>query len=129
MDARNTVAGTVTIRNGRIAAVGGAAPRNAARDAAPGTRVIDLRGQTVVPGLIESHVHGLELGLRAGNHTPVLENATSIREVQEALAAHARTVPEGQWVTSMGAWHPNQWAERRHPTLQELDEAVPNRPL
>ena len=125
MDARSTVASAVTLRNGRIAEVrSGPPPRQV-----PGVQVIDLRGRTVVPGLVESHLHGLELGLRAGAHTPLLENTTSIREVQEVLAAHSKNVPEGQWVTAMGAWHPNQWAERRHPTLAELDEAVPNHPV
>jgi predicted amidohydrolase YtcJ len=38
-------------------------------------------------------------------------------------------VPAGQWITSMGGWHPNQWAEHRHPTRQELDQAVPDRPV
>src|SRR5690606_2672421 len=61
-------------------------------------------------------------------HT-ILENTASIREIQEALAARRRDVPEGQWITSMGGWHPNQWAEHRHPTLKELDEAVPDRPV
>jgi predicted amidohydrolase YtcJ len=126
MDARNSVVSAVTVRNGRFAAVG-----DAARPAAvpPNTQVIDLRGRTVVPGIVESHLHGLELGLRAGYHTPLLENTTSIREVQEVLAEHRKTVPEGQWVTAMGAWHPNQWAEHRYPTLKELDEAVPDRPV
>ena len=126
MDARNTVASTVTVRKGRITTVGNAAQRPATP---PGTQVIDLRGRTVVPGLIESHVHGLELGLRVGYHMLLVENTTTIREVQEALAAHRKTVPEGQWITAMGAWHPNQWAEHRHPTRKELDEAVPDRPV
>ena len=50
----------------------------------------------------------------------------SIREIQEALAARRKDVPEGQWITSMGGWHPNQWAEHRHPTRRELDQAVPD---
>ena len=82
-----------------------------------------------MPGLIEAHIHSVSLANRPGYHT-ILENTTSIREVQEALAARRRKdVPEGQWITSMGGWHPNQWAEHRHPTLQELDEAVPDRPV
>ena len=81
-----------------------------------------------MPGLIEPHIHSVSLANRPGYHT-ILENTTSIREVQEALAARRKDVPEGQWITSMGGWHPNQWAEHRHPTLAELDEAVPDRPV
>jgi len=122
-DAGNTVVNTVTIRNGRFAAVGGRPPK-----AGPGVRAIDLRGKTVVPGLVEPHIHIVSLGNRPGYHT-ILENTTSIREVQEALAARRKSVPEGGWITSMGGWHPNQWAEHRHPTLAELDQAVPDRPV
>ncbi len=123
MDAQNTVASAVSIRNGRFVAVGaGAQPPS------PGTRVIDLRGRTVVPGLIEGHVHIVSLANRPGYHT-ILENTSSMREIQEALAARRRGVPDGQWITSMGGWHTNQWAERRRPTLKELDEAVPDRPV
>src|SRR4051794_16117060 len=56
MDARNTIATSVTIRNGRFATIGaGAAPRS------PAGQVIDLRGRTVVPGLIEGHIHSVSL--------------------------------------------------------------------
>src|SRR6185503_19769767 len=112
MAAKNTVDSSVTIRNGRIAAIGGNPPA--------GVKVVDLRGRTVVPGLIEGHVHIVSLANRPGYHT-ILESTTSIRELQETLAARRKSVPEGQWVTSMGGWHPNQWAEHRHPTLKELD--------
>jgi len=123
MDARNTVARTVSIRNGRIATVGDATPTRRAGD-----RVIDLRGRTVVPGLIEPHVHIVSLANRPGYHT-ILENTRSIREVQDALAARRKEVPAGQWITSMGGWHPNQWKEHRHPTRQELDDAVSDCPV
>jgi predicted amidohydrolase YtcJ len=122
MDARNTVARAALVRNGRFVAVGDSVPT------AAGTRVIDLEGRTVVPGLIEPHVHIVSLANRPGYHT-ILENTTSMGEIQEALAARRRDVPEGQWITSMGGWHPNQWRERRRPTLRELDEAVPDRPV
>ena len=123
MDAAGTVANAVTIRNGRFVTVGGKAPA-----AGRGVRVINLRGRTVVPGLVEPHIHSVSLANRPGYHT-ILENTTSIREVQEALAARRKNVPEGAWITSMGGWHPNQWAEHRHPTLAELDQAVPDRPV
>jgi hypothetical protein len=123
LDARETVASTVSIRNGRFVSVGGKPPK-----AGPSVRVIDLHGRTAVPGLVEPHIHIVSLGNRPGYHT-VLENTVSIREVQEALAARRKEVPAGAWITSMGGWHPNQWAEHRHPTLAELDEAVPDRPV
>jgi predicted amidohydrolase YtcJ len=123
LDARNSVVSAVAIRNGRITSAGNNAPPRTAN-----TRVIDLRGRTVVPGLIEGHVHIVSLANRPGYHT-ILENTTSIREIQEALAARRKSIPEGQWITSMGGWHTNQWAEHRYPTLKELDEAVPDRPV
>jgi predicted amidohydrolase YtcJ len=123
MDARNTIARTVSMRNGRFVAVGDAAPARG-----PNTRVIDLKGRTVVPGIIEGHDHVVSLANRPGYHT-ILENTTSIREIQEVLAARRKDVPQGAWITSMGGWHPNQWAEHRHPTRQELDAAVPDRPV
>jgi len=121
MDDRNTIATTVSIRNGRFIAVG-------SRASGPNTTVIDLKGRTAVPGLVEPHIHSVSLANRPGYHT-ILENTTSVREVQEALAARRKSVPDGQWITSMGGWHPNQWKEHRHPTRQELDEAVPDRPV
>ena len=72
MNATDAVVNTVTIRNGRFTAVGGAAPRPAA-----GRRIIDLRGRTVVPGIIDNHNHIVLMGNRPGYHTP-LENAASI---------------------------------------------------
>ncbi len=123
MDARNTVVQTIAIANGRVISAGDRAPARG-----PGTRVIDLKGRTVVPGIIEAHIHSVSLANRPGYHT-ILENTTSIRDVQQTLAARRKDVPDGQWITSMGGWHPNQWAEHRHPTRRELDEAVPDRPV
>src|SRR5688572_7572832 len=122
-DAGGTIARVVAIRGGRFVYVGDRRP-----DVERGARVIDLRGRTVVPGLIEGHVHIVSLANRPGYHT-ILENTTSIKEVQQALAARRKDVPEGQWITSMGGWIPLQWRERRRPTLKELDEAVPDRPV
>ena len=122
-NAASAVVSNVTLRNGRFITVGGPVPK-----AAPNVQLIDLRGHTVVPGIIEPHVHIVSLANRPGYHT-ILENTTSIREVQEALAARRKDAPEGAWITSMGGWHPNQWAEHRHPTRAELDAAVPDRPV
>ena len=123
MDAANSVVNAVAIRHNRILAVGGAVPK-----AGGGVRVINLGGRTVVPGLVEPHIHIVSLGNRPGYHT-ILENTASIKEVQEALVSRRKDVPAGAWITSMGGWHPNQWVEHRHPTLAELDAAVPDRPV
>ena len=126
MDDRGTVARSVLIQDGRIAAVG-----HSAGGSARGTEVINLKGRTVVPGLIESHTHFVSLANRPGYHVAELELASSIAEVQEMLAARRAVgdVPEDGFITAMGGWHPNQWAEQRLPTLRELDEAVPDRPV
>ena len=80
MDPGATVATTLTIRNNRFVAVGGHTPKSG-----KGVRVINLKGRTVVPGLVEPHVHIVSLANRPGYHT-ILENTSSLREVQEALA-------------------------------------------
>ncbi len=123
IDASNAVANSVTIRHNRIVAVGGQVPK-----AGAGVRIINLGGRTVVPGLVEPHIHIVSLGNRPGYHT-ILENTASIRDVQNELAARRKDVPAGAWITSMGGWHPNQWSEHRHPTLAELDAAVPDHPV
>ncbi len=123
LDDKNTIVSAVAIRNGRFISVGNAA------NPGPGAKVINLRGRTVIPGIVEGHVHVVSLANRPGYHVP-LEMTTTIRELQEALAARRPGVPEGQWITSMGGWHPFQWVDvRRRPTRAELDEAVPDRPV
>ena len=125
MDRRNTIASSVTIKNGKFVHVG----HGRGHGDGDGAKVVNLRGRAVVPGLVEPHIHSVSLANRPGYHT-ILENTTTIREIQEALAARRRDVPTGQWITSMGGWHPNQWVDvRRQPTLAELDAAVPDRPV
>lgn len=125
MDPRGTIATSVTVRSGRIAAVATARgiPRHS--DCA---RLIDLRGRTVVPGLIDNHAHIVAVGLRPGHDTR-LEAAASIADVQAALRRRAADVPRGQWITAIGGWHPNQLAEKRLPTGAELDAATTTHPV
>jgi len=123
MDGRNTIARAATIRNGRFVTVGQTPPA-----AAQGARTIDLRGRTVVPGIIDAHNHFVNLGNRPGYHT-VIENATSIADIQKTLAARRPNVPADEFITAMGGWHTNQFRERRLPNRNELDEAVSDRPV
>ena len=127
MDRNNTVTNAVAMSNGRFVAVG-----NAAMGRRQGARVIDLRGRTVVPGIIDNHNHIVLMGNRPGYHTP-LENAASIRDVQQTIAARAKGIPGGAWITTIGGVHRNQLvppgAMPRLPTRAELDEAAPNNPV
>jgi hypothetical protein len=119
VDGRGLVATTVTIRNGRIAAVG------ESMALAPDARTIDLGGRTVVPGLVDGHVHFTRAGLNPGYEARRIERAFSIAELQQAIADRAASAPPGAFITCIGGWNHTQFAERRRPTRAELDEAAP----
>src|SRR5258705_359929 len=131
MDDENTVASAVSIRDGRFVEVGHAARGRHGHD----TRVIDLRGRTVVPGIIDNHNHIVLMGNRPGFHTP-LENAYSIPDVQAIYAERAARLPNRDaWITTIGGVHfnhiygnPNDPLSGRFPTRHELHAAVPNNP-
>lgn len=126
MDRQNRVVSSVLIENGEFAAVGEQG------GASPGcTRVINLHGRTVVPGLIDNHNHIVLLGLRPGNDVR-LDKARSIAKAQQLLSARAATVPPGEWVVTLGGIHRNQFVAppdvARFPNLAELDAALPAHP-
>src|SRR5258706_439524 len=131
MDDENSVVSAVSIRDGRFAEVGHASRGQHGHD----TRVIDLRGRTVVPGIIDNHNHIVLMGNRPGFHTP-LENALSIQDVQKIYAARAAGLPNRDaWITTIGGFHTNHLyatpgvsTSGRFPTIGELDAAVPNNP-
>jgi predicted amidohydrolase YtcJ len=129
MDRNDSVVSSVLIRNGKFAAVG----HRRGDDGGDGcARTINLHGRTVVPGIIDNHNHIILLGLRPGHDTRI-ENARSIPEVLSTLAARAREVPAGDWITSLGGFNINQFtpppAAPRFPTLAELDAVTPNHPV
>src|SRR5438552_2628286 len=132
MDDENTIVSSVSITDGRFAEVGNAArPHHG-----PNTKVIDLRGRTVVPGIIDNHNHIVLMGNRPGFHTP-LENAYSIPDVQAIYAERAAGLPDRDaWITTIGGFHfnhiydkPDKPLSGRFPTLLELDAAAPNNPV
>src|SRR5207245_7473569 len=124
LDARNSIVASVTIKDGKFAGIG----REGRGDGGPCMRVIDLRGRTAVPGLVDNHNHFVLLGLRPGHDTR-LETAASIADVQAAIRARTKTVKAGAFITAMGGWTPAQFAENRLPTLAEPDAASPNNPV
>jgi hypothetical protein len=124
MDARNSIVSEVTIQEGRFETVGRAGNARLS----PCTKVIDLRGRTAVPGLIDNHNHIVLLGIRPGHDTR-LETAASIADVQAAIRTRSKGVPAGAFITAMGGWNPAQFTEKRLPTLAELDAAAPDHPV
>ena len=126
MDRHQRIARVVAIQDGRIVYVGN--DMRAARRPFDGNpTMIDLRGRTAIPGLIDCHNHLVLMGNRPGHHTP-LENAYSVADVQRTYRERARRAPAGAFITTIGGFHPNQFREVRLPTLAELDQAVPDHP-
>lgn len=124
LDKQNSTASEVTIQNGRIDTIGPIGTRRVS----PCTKVVDLGGRTVVPGIVDNHNHIVLLGLRPGHDTR-LETAASIADVQAIIKTRAAKVPAGEFITAMGGWNSAQFAEKRLPTLAELDAAAPNHPV
>jgi predicted amidohydrolase YtcJ len=116
-------ASAVAIRDGEILAVGTAREIEALAGAA--TRVLDLQGATVLPGLVDSHTHLFELGARL-ERVDVYDVATE-EEAVERVVARARGVPPGQWIVGQG-WDEGAWANH-YPTKALLSERVPDHPV
>ncbi|KAK0629471.1 amidohydrolase family-domain-containing protein [Bombardia bombarda] len=129
MDGSNKVVSVISIKDGKIVYVGDSRT-DALRQGSlsPSPRLVDLKGRTVVPGLIDCHNHIVLFGNRPGYHTP-LENAYSIADVQATYRNRASGVPTSSFVTTIGGFHPNQFREGRLPTLAELDAVTPNHPV
>ena len=100
--------------------------RSHAQAIGPCAQTINLRGATVIPGLIDSHVHYLRAGTNPGHEVRIIETATSIAELQQMISDRLR---RGRCLTAIHhlRWRlePNGFAERRLPTPAELDEAAP----
>ena len=90
-----------------------------------GTRVIDLQGATVLPGLVDSHTHVFQLGLSLSRVN--LYDVETEEEAVARVAERARQVPAGQWIVGQG-WDEGRWADR-YPDKTLLTEAVPDHPV
>ena len=132
VDPAFTIAQAIAIAGDRIVAVGPDAAMAAM--ASPATRVVDLKGKAVIPGITDGHAHMDREALR--NVFPALGPVRSIRDIQDRIAELARAKQPGEWIVTMPIGDPPYYfdvpeslAEKRWPTRQELDAAAPENPV
>jgi len=124
MNAQSPSATAIAIKADRIVAVG--ASDEIAKMAGASTRVVDLGGKTVVPGLIESHAH--LLGMGRAMMILDLTGAASEEAIADLVRARAAELGPGQWIEGRG-WDQNLWEVKRFPTFQSISEAAPQNPV
>jgi predicted amidohydrolase YtcJ len=122
--AAQPTAQAVAVRGDRIVLVG--TNQAALELRGPGTRIIDARGATLVPGLQDSHGHFTGLG--ASLQILRLRGTTSYDEIVEMVRARAATARPGEWIQGR-SWDQNDWPVKDWPTHQKLTEAAPNNPV
>ncbi len=125
LDRANPQASAIAIRDGRFLAVGTEAE---VRAAAPQATVIDAKGRRVIPGLIDSHMHIIRGGL---NYNMELrwDGVPSLADAMAMLKQQAAVTPAPQWVRVVGGFTEHQFAEKRLPTIEELNAAAPDTPV
>jgi predicted amidohydrolase YtcJ len=125
MDGQSSIVEALAIKDGKILATG----RNASITAlvGPRTRVLDLAGKTVIPGLIDTHAHFKAAGL--SDYVVNMSRAKTVAEALDAIKTFVAKKKPGEWIIG-GAWHPpSQLAEKRYLTKQEIDSVAPNNPV
>jgi predicted amidohydrolase YtcJ len=116
----------LAIRGGEVVAVG--EDRDVVPLAGPGTRVVDLRGHTAVPGLNDSHIHLIRGGLTY-NMELRWDGVRSLADGMRMLKEQVARTPPPQWVRVVGGFTEQQFAEKRLPTLDELNAVAPDTPV
>jgi predicted amidohydrolase YtcJ len=123
-DAARPVVDAMAIRGGRVVFVGDRAGAKALTGAA--TQVLDLDGQTVIPGMTDAHAHVLGLGQSLRNVD--LVGTTSYDAVIARVVERAMQTPKGEWIIGRG-WDQNDWGDTRWPSHEALSRAVPDHPV
>ena len=127
VDANNSFAQAVAIRDGKILAVGRNGPiRSLWR---PGTQIIDLNGRTVLPGLIDGTLHGLRNSYHCFSRAVRLDGTFSRSEALAAYAAKGTQLAPDTWIFTTAGWGVNQFDVPGMLTRAELDAVLPNHPV
>ncbi|MBS1565884.1 MAG: amidohydrolase family protein, partial [Bacteroidetes bacterium] len=117
----------IAVKDGIVEETGSSADLLAAYKG-PATRIVDAKGRTIIPGLNDSHLHAIREGL---NYNAELrwDGVTSLKKAMQMLKEQAARTPVGVWIKVVGGWNEYQFEEKRQPTLQEINEAVPDKPV
>src|SRR5260370_6128230 len=126
VDSQFSTRGAIAIRDGKIMAVGSTV--DVRKLAGPQTRVIDLQGRTIIPGLIDSHIHAIRAGQTFGTEVNWV-GATSLAEALGRIHEASRRMKPGAWLIVAGGWNVEQFKEKRRPTQADLVAAAPNNPV
>ena len=124
MDERDSVVSSVLIRGGRFVALD---PEEKAFDDC--TKVVDLEQRTVIPGLIDNHVHYIRIANRPGYDHRNLEVTFTLADALSSIQQKTEAVPVGSLITTIGGIRRTQWQEQRFPTREELDQVAPENPV
>ncbi|HET7322400.1 MAG TPA: amidohydrolase family protein [Longimicrobiaceae bacterium] len=124
VDQGRPMAEGMAVKDGRVLFVG--SDRGALTFRGPSTRVLDLDGRVVIPGMVDAHAHLTEMGERLRQVD--LVGTTSYEEVIDRVKARAAQLPDGAWVVG-GGWDQNDWGSTAFPTAEPLSRAVPDHPV
>lgn len=132
VDTKFSIVQAVAIRDGKFRAIGN--NRKVKSYAGPKTEMVDLKGKTVVPGFIDTHPHMISAGSRATGLS--LTGLYSVEAIKKRIAEKAATAAPGEWIVTSAIGDPPDYfhlpdslAEKRWPTLQDLDAVAPNNPV
>lgn len=126
VDPQFNIATSLAVRNEEILAVG--AKEELIAFQGKDTKVIDLGGKTVIPGLIDVHFQFQDRSA-AQYYGAHVDLPSTVADVIDAVRTAAKRIPEGQYITCNSGWYPHMLVEKRVPTIKELDAAAPNHPV
>src|SRR6202789_2262183 len=126
LDRANPVASAVAISGGRFSAVG--IDHDVRKLAGKATKLIDLRGRSALPGLIDNHLHIIRGGLNF-NLELRWDGVRSLADAMAMLRRQIAITPPPQWVRVVGGFTEHQFAEKRLPTIEEINALAPDTPV
>lgn len=126
LDRRNSVVSSIALKDGKVLAVGSDSDTAVFQGSA--TRVVDLANRVLVPGLNDSHTHLINGGLQY-NLEVRWDEVQSVADALRILREQAQRTPPGQWVRVLGGWSEFQFAEKRMPTIEEVNAVSKDVPV